>query len=812
MNSKTSFLRHAVTKISILALLFVWGCSSKQSEPTDYPIEPVPFTSVKVQDNFWGPRIQRNYKVTIPIAIQKSKETGRIKNFKVAAGIEEGGFSSRFRFDDSDVFKIIEGASYSLQTFPDKELEAQLDTLIHYISGAQEEDGYLYTVRTILGDSASKVRKVGDKRWELVREGSHELYNLGHMFEAAVAHYRATGKKTFLNVATDAADLVAEKFGPNKIKEAPGHQEIEIGLVKLYRVTGEEKYLKLSKFFLDRRGRFDDPDKKGRKYAQDHKPVTEQHEAIGHAVRAGYMYSSMVDIAAMTDAEGYVQALDDLWKNVVSKKLYITGGVGAQSSGEAFGENYELPNMTAYAETCASIANVFWNHRLFLLKGEAKYYDVLERSLYNGVISGVSLSGDRFFYPNPLASDGQHERSEWFGVACCPSNTSRFTPSVPGYVYAKRGDQLFVNLYMANEADINLKSQNVKLTQKTNYPWSGDVEIQVDPQRSGNFEIFLRVPGWARNEAVPSDLYHFSDKLEKSPEYYVNGEKVDPEMKDGYAVISREWKEGDQLKIDMPMPVRKIKAHKKVDADRNRMAFQRGPLVYALEGKDNNGHVSNLFIDKNAQIDVEHRPDMLNGISTLKGPAKGVWEQKDGSNEVRSTTFTAIPYYAWNNRGPGEMGVWMPEVRKEAQAVPVPTTASKAEVTVSNHTKNPRALNDLAEPDSSDSEGMIRTHWYPKKGQTKWVQYSWDEPRTLSSAQVYWFDDRPYGGVRIPDGWTLLYKENGEWKPVKTTNGYSVTKDAYDTVEFEPVRTKALRLQVQLPENNSSGILEWKVG
>lgn len=796
----------------LLGVFCLAGCTNSQVDNGDYPIEPVPFTSVKVTDNFWGPRIQRNYKVTIPIAIKKSKQTGRIKNFKVAGGIEEGTFSSRFRFDDSDVFKIIEGASYSLQTFPDEQLEAQLDTLVHYISKAQEKDGYLYTVRTILGDSAFKVKKVGDKRWELVREGSHELYNLGHLFEAAVAHYRATGKKDLLNVATKAADLVDKRFGPNKLTEVPGHQEIEIGLVKLYRVTGEERYLKLSKFFLDRRGKFEDPDKHGRKYAQDHKPVVEQDKAVGHAVRAGYMYSAMVDIAAMTNAEDYEQALDKLWENVVSQKLYITGGVGAQSSGESFGENYQLPNMTAYSETCASIANVFWNHRMFLLKGEAKYYDVLERTLYNGVIAGVSLSGDRFFYPNPLASQGQHERSEWFGVACCPSNTSRFTPSVPGYVYAKQGDNLFVNLFMANESEINLENHKVQVTQKTNYPWSGEVDMEINPDKARDFKLFIRIPGWAHNEVVPSDLYTFQENIEETPEYYVNGKKVEPKIRDGYAVISKKWERGDQLKIDMPMPVRKVKANPKVDSDRNRIALQRGPLVYALEGKDNQGYVSNLMIEKNAKISVHHRPDLLKGIYTLTGPAKGLWAQDGASPEEREFSFTAIPYYAWNNRGPDEMGVWMPVEKQEVRPVPVPTKASVAKITASTHTKNIRALNDQMEPDSSDFEGMIRTHWWPKKDQTKWVQYNWDKAKTLSKAKVYWFDDRPYGGVRIPESWRILYKSKEGWKPVDVINGYSVTKDAYDEVSFNPVNTRALRLEVQLPKDNSSGILEWIVG
>lgn len=670
MNRYIGFMKVSLVGLMI-SLVLLTGCGD--TEDDDYPVEPVEFTSVKVTDDFWGPRIKRNYKKTIPIAIKKSRETGRIKNFKVAGGLEEGTFNSRFRFDDSDVFKIIEGASYSLQTYPDENLEAQLDTLVHYISAAQEEDGYLYTVRTILGDSATKVdhiRKVGDERWEMVREGSHELYNLGHMFEAAVAHYRATGKKDLLNVAIKAADLVAKEFGPDKLKEVPGHQEIEIGLVKLYRVTGDEKYLDLSNFFLDQRGKFENPEEEGRSYAQDHKPVVEQEKAVGHAVRAGYMFSSMVDIAALKNAEDYEAALDKLWDDVVNTKMYITGGVGATSKGEAFGESYQLPNMSAYAETCASIANVFWNHRMFLLKGDAKYYDVLERTLYNGVISGVSLEGDRFFYPNPLASDGDHKRKEWFGVACCPSNTSRFTPSVPGYVYAKKNNRLYVNLFMANEAEINLENHNVQVVQNTNYPWSGDVEMEIIPEQTGTFEVLIRVPGWARNEAVPGDLYQFSKEVEEAPEFRVNGETIEPDMENGYAVISKEWKQGDKVSVDLPMPVRKVKANEKVEADRNRLALQRGPLVYALEGKDNNGHVANLVIDKDAEISVSHKPDLLKGIHTLEGPAKSVWETSRGQ-EVKESSFTAIPYYAWNNRGPDNMSVWMPETKEEAEPAPV---------------------------------------------------------------------------------------------------------------------------------------------
>ena len=635
----------------LMIIGFVIGMSSMKPM-NDYSIQPVPFTSVKVTDEFWAPRIKRNHDVTIPIAFEKSRETGRIKNFKVAGGLEDGSFCSLYPFDDSDVFKIVEGACYSIQTYPDPDLEAYIDTLVYYFGEAQEDDGYLYTNRTILGDSAHKW--AGNKRWELVNELSHELYNLGHMFEAAVAHYQATGKRSFLNIAIKAADLVDRDFGPGKIELVPGHQEIEIGLVKLYRVTGDKRYLDLAKFFLEARG----PD--GEAYSQAHEKVIDQNEAIGHVVRAMYMYSAMADVAALENDDSYTEAIDKIWEDVVFRKYYITGGVGASRHGEAFGKAYELPNLEAYCETCAAIGNVFWNYRLFLLHGTSGYYDVLERTLYNGLISGVSLSGDRFFYPNPLESYGQHERSPWFGCACCPANITRFIPSIPGYIYAKKADRLYINLFIESTADIELNGEMLEIEQKTRYPWEGIVEIELKPEKATTFELFIRIPGWALNRPVPGDLYRFYEDNYLKATLFVNNQKQEITLQEGYVVLKQKWNRGDIIRLELPMPVRKIIAHEKVKADSGRVALQRGPVVYCLEWPDNiNRQVSKIKLDPETKLSADYRPDLLDGIYVINGITPGHNRISPNDPEIVFHEFTAIPYYAWANRGPGEMTVWM---------------------------------------------------------------------------------------------------------------------------------------------------------
>ncbi len=637
-----------------LCALFLFSCSKK--ETNEYPISPVSFTDVEVDDNFWEKRIRTNHDVTIPIAIQKSKETGRIDNFAIAGGLMEGEFRSPFPFDDSDVFKIIEGAAYSLQMFPDEKLENTIDSLIYLIGEAQEDDGYLFTNRTIMGENGHDW--IGEKRWEKVDDLSHELYNLGHFYEAATAYYQATGKQKILDIAIKSADLVDREFGYGKIENFPGHQEIEIGLVKLYRVTGEKRYLELAKFFLDIRGKGI-----GEKttYNQSHLPVVEQTEAVGHSVRGAYMWTGMADVAALTGDQQYVDAINSIWEDVVYKKLYITGGIGAEGGHEGFGGPYELPNEKAYCETCAAIANVFWNHRMFLMTGDAKYIDVLERSLYNNVLSGVSLSGDRFFYPNPLKSSGQHERSEWFGCACCPSNISRFIPSMPNYIYAQKENDLYVNLFVPGAATFETSRGAFRIIQQSNMPWDGHITLAVEPEKRTKANLLIRIPGWAAEQPVPGDLYEFMKPPSSQPVFKVNGETVSPTPENGYAVLSKRWEAGDEVEIVLPYEIRRIKAHPNIENNRGKMALQLGPLVYCTEWADyENPDIMNLVVKENTELSFGFHPGKLGGVNVISGEA-AVLIQGEGPDrgELYPQLFTAIPYYSWAHRGPGEMAVWI---------------------------------------------------------------------------------------------------------------------------------------------------------
>ena len=617
----------------------------------DYPVTPVAFTEVTFDDRFWLPRLTTNREVTIPYDFRKCEQTGRIDNFAKAAGLMEGPHEGIF-FNDSDVFKVVEGAAYSLSLHPDPELDAYLDGLIAKFAGAQEQDGYLYTARTI-DPSAMDAEREGLTRWSNLKV-NHELYNVGHLYEAAVAHYQATGKRTLLEVAVRNAQLIDSVFGPGKLRDVPGHEEIEIGLVKLYRATGERRYLALAKFFLDQRGQpdrgnlqsnFDIPG-----YMQDHLPVTEQREAVGHAVRAGYLYSGMADVAALTGDQAYIDALDAIWTNVVSRRMYLTGGIGSRHHGEAFGDDYELPNAEAYAETCAAIANALWNHRMFLLHGDAKYLDVLERTLYNGFLAGISLAGDTFFYANPMSSDGRWpfnvstgaERYAWFDCSCCPTNVVRLLPSLPGYVYAHRGGEVYVNLYATGTATIPISAGTVTLTQETEYPWSGAVRLTVAPDRESEFALRLRIPGWARNEPVPSDLYRYLDAAGEAPSLRVNGAPAGLELDRGFAVVRRRWRPGDTVELDLPMPVRRVVSHEAVTDNRGRVAVERGPLVYCAEGVDNGGQALDLTLPDTAALTAEHDHALLGGATAIRGAG-----------------ITLVPYYAWSHRGAGEMNVWL---------------------------------------------------------------------------------------------------------------------------------------------------------
>ena len=788
-----------------------------QAQPQrDYPVKPVPFTAVHVNDAFWAPRIDINRRITIPFAFKKDEETGRVDNFiRAAEALRGEPFSNHkppgYPFDDTDVYKVIEGASYTLSVTPDPQLDAYLDSLIAKIAAAQEPDGYLYTARTI--DPLHPHAWSGPRRWMLESVDSHELYDLGHLYEAAVAHYQATGKRTLLDIALRTADLLDRTFGPGKQVIWPGHQITEMGLAKLYRVTGDQRYLKLAKFMLDSRG----PDGRqgsGRTYNQSQAKVVDQTEAVGHAVRATYMYSGMADIAALTGDTAYVSAIDKIWENVAGKKLYITGGIGARASGEAFGNNYELPNMAAYNETCAAVGNDFWNHRLFLLHADAKYIDVMERTLYNGLISGVSLDGTTFFYPNPLESNGQHARSPWFGVACCPGNITRFMPSVPGYVYAQRGDTLWVNLFIGSTAEVKLDDgRTVHLTQQTRYPWDGDVKMTVDPGQPAALTINVRIPGWARNEPVASDLYRYAEKSTAPVVLKVNGKPVPIQLDKGYVALQRTWKTGDTIELNLPMPVRRVLANSEVAADRGRVALERGPIVYTAEWADNpNGKVRNLMLPDGAKLTADFRPDLLKGVEVLRGRAVALSYNHDGRVTRTEEPFTAIPYYAWANRGRGQMMVWIPDNEASARPAPFPTVATTAKVTVSSnpHHMNPDAVKDGETPASSaDHAGYF--DWWNQRGTKEWIEYAFERPATVSQSEVYWFDDTGSGGVRVPASWRILYKDGDDWKPVEAAGSYSVARDQFNSITFKPVITTALRLEIQAQPEWPAGVQKWQV-
>ncbi|HWQ93464.1 MAG TPA: beta-L-arabinofuranosidase domain-containing protein [Clostridia bacterium] len=791
---------------SALLLLSLLAAATSLPAATDYPVRPVPFTAVQIQPGFWFPRFETNRQRTVWYDFEKCEETGRIDNFAKAARLMEGKHKGD-PFDDSDVFKVIEGAAYTLALHPDEKLKAYTAALIDKIAAAQEPDGYLYTARTIHPENPPG--RASNQRWlnergALGHGDSHELYNAGHMYEAAVAWFEATGTRKFLNVALKHADLVAKTWGPNpgQLKIPSGHQEIEIGLVKLFRVTQDRKYLDLAKFLLDCRGRnFNDPNaaRKPNPYYADHIPVTDQDEAVGHAVRTAYMYSSMADVAALTGDPAYLAAVDRLWDNVVGKKLHLTGGIGALPAGEAFGGNYDLPNASSYNETCAAIANALWNHRMFLLHGDAKYIDVLERVIYNGFLSGLAISGDRFFYPNPLESDGKakfnhgnNERAPWFGCSCCPVNDVRFVPSIAGYIYATREKALFVNLFIAGSAKCDINGTPVTIKQETRYPWNGKVtltiaELGAASSDTSDFTLQLRIPGWARNQAVPSDLYSYDDSQSPKVALAVNGKTTKYTLDKGYAQLTRSWKAGDTVTLDLDMPVRRVVSHAAVKANTGRFAIERGPLVYCVEGADNAGSVLDTTLPGSLTFRTEPKTDLLGGIVTIQIASR-----------ANGTRLTAIPYYAWCHRGANEMRVWHP-------TQPQPKLASHCW-----EQDSIEAAFDGKEPKTSNDTSLPRFTWWPRTGSTEWIVRQFKSPTRVTAAQLYWFDDSGAGACRAPQSWRLYYLDGQRWKPVEKPSPYGTALNQYNQVTFTPVTTTALKLEVQLPPNFSSGILEWK--
>ena len=627
-------------------------------------IRPVPFPDVSVADAFWSARLETARKVTIPYEFQACEQHGRLDNFLRAAHKLPGAHTGNV-YDDTDVYKVIEGAAYSLRTHPDPALEAYVEGVIAKIADAQEADGYLYTPRSI--DPAHPVPFAGKTRWSN-EIWSHELYCSGHLYEAATAWFECTGRRDFLDIAVRNANLLVRTFGdgPGQRIEVPGHEIVELGLAKLARVTGDDRYLRLARFFIDHRGH-----PEGRKdgtwgvYWQDDRPILQQAGPEGHAVRALYLYNGMSEVAlGAQGAPEYVAALDRIWGSFTGKRIYLTGGVGARHHGEAFGDDYELPNDTAYNETCAEVAAVMWSERMFLLHGDSRYVDVLERILYNSLLAGVSLSGDRFFYANPLSSDGHWPfnageggatRAGWFSTPCCPTNLARFLPSVPGYFYAASADSVYVNLFASSDATVAVGDGRVSLSQRTDAPWGGRVVLTVSPAKPAAFALRVRVPGWAFGRPIPSALYAYMDARGKSLKvrdedaaqipFHLNGRPVRTTLENGYAVIRRTWKPGDRVDVEFPDSPRRVLGNISLDAALYRVAVEKGPIVFCAEGADNGGSVLRRVLHDGDSLAVAPHPDLLGGVETIAA------RSGDG-------TTTLVPYYAWCNRGPNEMVVW----------------------------------------------------------------------------------------------------------------------------------------------------------
>ena len=785
-------------------------------------IQEVSFTQVHLDDAFWAPRIDVNRTVSIPSAFRECEKNGRFNNFVLAAQnngrivAEVKEHQGDFSFDDTDPYKVIEGASYALAAKYDRQLDHYLDSVINLIALAQEDDGYLTTCVT------NKCTRLsgwwGSHRWE--RINSLELYNSGHLIESAVAHYRATGKKAFLNVAIKNADLVCKTFGPNEgqIHRPGGHPIIEMALCKLYKVTGNRKYLEGAKYFVDETGRCTDGHAPSQ-YSQDHIPILEQQEIVGHAVRAGYLYSGVADVAALTGEKGYQEALERIWRNMSEKKLFITGGIGSRAQGEGFGPNYELNSHTAYCETCAAIANVYWNYRMFLATGQSKYMDVVELALYNNVLSGVSLSGDRFFYDNPLESNGEHERQRWFGCACCPGNITRFIASVPGYIYSTRAngsnEEIYVNLYAQGTADLG----KMELEQQTNYPWEGKIRITVK-RGGGKLAIKLRLPSWLKSSPIGNDLYTYTDKADVYS-IQVNGQALYPENHD-YITINRKWKKGDVIELDFPMNVRRIVANDNAEDLRGKVALERGPIVYCIEAGDQpDKTVFDKYLLNAQEISSHFEKDLLGGVMVLEGMMKKV----EPNGEVSDAAFRAIPYLAWNNRGPQAMEVWIASNPTVAIITPRETLASKAWTFANRGPIQNDApetapvdswaggVNDGWEPKRSSDTSKPYHYWWLKRGTHEAISYRWEEPQEVGNVQVYWLDFDHYdGNFRVPESWRLYYEtEEGEWHEVEEHEPYTVLKDRYNSVNFKRIKTKSLKIVAKLQEGQSGGVLEWKV-
>jgi DUF1680 family protein len=722
-------------------------------------LTPVPFTSVDIRDEFWAPRMEVNRRVSIWHCFERMRGN-----------------------DAFGVSKLIEAAACMLALRRDPELEAYVDARIETMVAA---------LKPRLADPDLAVRVPG------------------HFLEAAVAYARATGKRTMLDAALADARVIDSAFGPGRKTYISEHEGQKIGLIALARESGDERFWRLAAFLLEARGNPDYP-RRGtyaadRTYAQDHAPVVEQRDAVGHCVRATFLYIALTDLAAHTGDQRYLRAADAIWEDVIFRKMYLTGGIGSIRFHEQFGAAYELPNLSAWGETCAAYGNAVWNQRLFLLHGDARYLDVMERVLYNAFAAGVSLRGDRFFYQTPLKSFGDYERFEWINTPCCPPNVVRLTASIGGYCYAQAPRAIYVNLFIAGRASIPLETGNsVRVTQETRYPWDGRIAITIDPDRPEPWSLCLRIPGWALGQPAPGDLYRYGGGVSGRPQLTVNGRPVALEPVRGFARIDRTWTRGDVVHLELPMSVRRVFAHDGVRENRGLVALERGPLVYCAEWPDNGGHALDVVIPDDMPVTSEWRGDLLGGTQVVRGAARALTRGADGS-ATAPHDLVAVPYHRWSNRGMGEMAVWLARSPGDAWIAPVPPSpivAVRASGVVekrwtgyNDQNDDQGALYDGRDPLNSADESWRYVRLRPAAGSPAWIEYALTGPATVSSAAVYWFDDRRF--CRLPASWRVLYRDGDAWRPVAARDPYAVTKDAFNRVNFDPVTTTAVRLEIE---------------
>lgn len=830
---KIGFLRVAAC-VSAAAVL--GGCFGKAADGGDGALTRVTFDRVTLEDDFWLPRLRTQKRTLVPFALDKTEPA--VENLRRTGAFLRGEKCELpfvHRYISSDLYKVMEGAAYLLTVEPDAELERRMDDIIDIIAEAQQADGYLYEshitgVAKNQGCDPFGGGGMGDKPYSWVLH-SHELYDMGHMYEGAVAYYRATGKRKWLDVAEKNARHIARVFfegdpaynGGKPVNQAPGHQELELALVKMFRVTGDSLYLDMAKRFLDIRGVTFRPEGRGvmaPEYAQQHLPVREQREAVGHAVRAAYMYSAMADVAAATGDSTLMPALESIWHDIVDRKMHITGGLGAVPGIEGFGPAYVLPNKNTYDETCAAVGSVMFNYRMFLLTRDAKYVDVAEAALYNNVLAGVNMDGNRFFYVNPLETDGRKAfnhgrkgRSPWFDTACCPSNMARLIPQVPGMIWSYDADDVYCSLYAGSSAVLPLAGGEVRFTERTAYPFDGEVSIEVAPEVDGEqFTLWLRIPTWCSDRGfVAGKLYSYADGLHPKAEVRVNGKRVRVRADRGFVPVRREWHAGDKVTLSLPMPVRYNVADSRVEADTDRVCLTRGPLVYCAEAVDNEHNIGRYYLTHmGAECEVcAIDGGILGGIPSVRVDA--VAALADGDEEAQ---LRLVPYYAWNNRGDGAMNVWFARSAASARESSAATVGNIADVRASftYSDDDEYAVADGKVPADSHDTSVPRWTSWPERGKEQTVELVLKKSMPVESVSVYWYNDD--GGVKLPASWRAEYRADGVWHEFKpyVTDSFGVAADRFNMVHpSEDITADALRIIVVPRDDAAAGILEAEV-